>query len=237
MTNLINKYLDNRNTKLFNDLSNKFKIDLFKIEEPAPVGREYIWQCLQIGTDQFRVSYYTDIDSTASFTHELLHIDLIGKGFSSFSEILPYISEGDKNLLFQPIIGHICNIYAHPKFYQYFIDLGYKNHEFLTDYNDKLKVDDIISNINFQFDTLGLPNKGIWHYITSFYTAKDNRNPEKEVECVTLLRFLQSKDPILFNILDNNWNSWISSKRVESKEFILHLFDQTEKWNSGRTGR
>lgn len=233
MNDIINKYLDEKNTELYNKLSGNYKISLIKINEQRPDGRNDLWQCLPVGKD-FNISYYKDVKTTASFTHELLHIDIIDKGFANFEKLFPHIKEGERNLIFQPIIGHINNIFAHPKFYDDFINLGYAENEFLTDYHQEINLEKIMAKINEDFANLGLPNEGIWEYITAFYTAKDNRNPSKNETCENLLQFLQRIDNRLFYLLNNNWNSWINSASVESESFLIHLFDQTENWYKNR---
>jgi len=228
MGELIKKYLDEKNSALFESLTVKHRITLTKCP-PKPDEQTNIWY-LSSQPEQFSVGYYEDIDSTAPFTHELLHIDLIDKGFANFSEILPCIKDGVKNFIFQPIIGHVNNIFAHEKFYQAFLDMGYRPEEFVQDFSADFNVQQTIAQIDDSFDIPMLPNEGIMFFITSFFTAKDNRNPDKNKDLNVLLKYLREKDHALYQILDNTWTSWANSKSLDNKAFLEHLFDQTENW-------
>lgn len=226
MEDLIKKYLDEKNTKLYNDLKEKFDISLTKYE-PREDGNNRLW-LMSFQQNVYRIGYYEDITSTGFFTHELFHIDLIDKGFSDFSEILPLIKEGNKNYVFSPIIGHLNNVFAHERFYSDFINLGYLPSEFVSDYNTPINLTNIISDIENANLKYKLPHSDISACIRYYFTAKDNRNPIKEKTYNEVLNYIKSKNHNLYNILDNNWVSWQNSNSLSSKDFLNHLFEQTE---------
>lgn len=228
--NVIKKYLDARNTELFTRLSKKYNITLTKYplvnDEPLdawPSG-------FQEGV--YKIGYYKDVKTTAYFTHELLHLDLLDKGYSDFPRIREEINTSSrKELIFMPIIGHISNIYAHQRFYNDFLDFGYRAEEFVADYHTPFKVEEIQESIADHFVKTVLPNDGIQAFITSFYSAKSNTNPLKQERFNTLLKFLKEVDITLFEILEKNWNQWTASNLLNNKELFTELFTEVENWH------
>ncbi|MBL7936737.1 MAG: hypothetical protein JNM51_13110 [Bacteroidia bacterium] len=227
MEDLIKKYIDEKNTNLYNELKEKYPITLTKYDLRDD-GKNYLWQ-MSFQQNEYRIGYYEDINSTGFFTHELLHIHLIDKGFSNFPDILPDIKEGKKNLIFLPIIHHVNNILAHQKFYDDFIKMGYTPQEFISDFNDALNPNQIITNVDDAFLDGSIPYIGLTTFIGYYFTARDNRNPNKEDDFQVILNHLANKDKELFQILDNFWNSWRYTKSLENKLFLKSLFEQTEK--------
>ncbi len=216
-------YVDVKNRELYLKLIEKYQIELIHLE-PTGTSLDDKWQLNNV-QGVFRISRYKDIDKSNFFTHELLHIDLIDKGFSDFSEILPLIREGNKNYIFTPIIGHINNILAHEKFYCDFIKMGYLPSEFVSDYYELLNSQKSISEIE---NATGLPFANISLFIQYYFTIKDNRNPTNENAVNEILTYLKEKNSKLLSILDNTWLSWQNSQSLSSKDFLSHLFEQTE---------
>lgn len=220
---LIKDYIDDKNRSLYLKLIEKYQIELIKIE-PTGTSLDDKWQ-LNYLQGVFRISRYKDIEQSNFFSHELLHIDLIDKGFSNFSEILPLLQEGNRNYVFIPIIGHLNNIFAHEKFYNDFINMGYSPSEFVSDYNVPLNSQKIIDDIE---NASGLPYADISMFIQHYFTIKDNRNPVNEDAGNEVFTYLKEKDSKLFSILENTWTSWQNSQSLSSKDFLSHLFEQTE---------
>lgn len=222
----LEEYIDDKNRSLFQKLTENYQIDLIKID-PEEGQNEDHWK-LNYFQNTYRISYYKDVESSGFLSHELFHIDLLVKGFSDFPEILPLIKEGNKNYIFLPIVGHLNNVLAHERFYNDFIKLGYLPCEFVSDYNSPINIQEIIETIETAKQTSGLPHADISAFIQYFFAAKDNRNPLKEKEYEKLLSYLKSRNSKLFSILNNTWVSWANSKSLASKDFLNHLFTQTE---------
>jgi len=227
----IKNYIDHRNHDLFKRLSKSYTITLNKILERRDDGNHALWFC-RINQDEADVTYYDDIESSCFFTHELLHIDVISRGFTDFRDLLPLIESTKKNLLFACILGHINNMFAHTKFYKDFLDLGYRPDEFVSDYDSTLNINEIINTINASFDNRELPNEGVNTFISSYFTAKENTNPAKNYGYSELIEFLENKNKWLFQILDRHWKNWIGSTTYNNAEILSSLFDQTEIWHN-----
>lgn len=222
----IEDYIDDRNRSLYLKLIEKHQIELIK-SEPTGTIDDYNWK-LSYSQGVFKILYYKDTEQCNFFTHELFHIDLIDKGFSDFPEILPLIKEGNKNYVFLPIIGHLNNVFAHEKFYNDFINLGYLPSDFVSDYDLPFDVEKITNEIEKGDIKTGFPYSDISKFIQHYFTIKDNRNPLKDNTCSEVLAILKSRNNKLFDILDNTWTSWQNSKSLSSKDFLNHLFEQTE---------
>lgn len=229
MSDPVYKYIDAKNRNLYDKLIERYQINLIKSAVPEKNGRNELWLCASV-ENGFNITYFEDIDSTAPLTHELLHIDLINKGFVSNQALIPHIKTGNKNLIFTPIVSHINNIYAHNKFYDLFLSLGYNESEFLSDYTLEITLETIKSKINCFNPMLPSVNFNIHEYIAWFYTVKDNKNSDKAQVFQQLLSFLQQTDFELFRILDNGWVSWSQSNSVSNEHFLTLLFDLVENW-------
>ena len=238
VTEFINphKYVDAKNKALYDSLiSRGYKITLVKILNPAVGTNTTLWQC-RPNQYEVSISYYEDIDTTGSFTHELYHVDIIHKGFPNFFELIAEIKNGNstKEMLFMPCIGHISNMFGHVKFYDDFINLTYEPHQFVNDYHDPSNIDYMIEAVNAEFNSATLPNNSICYYMASFFTGKDNKNPAKEDDYKRLLSFLEEKDPILFGILDGHWKLWKNTKSYGALPIFKSLFDSTVAWHNKR---
>ena len=230
----INKYLDSKNTALYTNLSKNFKIELSKILTLRPDGNNSLWLC-RINQNEVNISYYEDVSTTGYFTHELFHVSLLDKGFSNFIDLYQdYTETTEKELIFQPIIGHINNIFAHAKFYNDFISLNYEPHEFVNDYEKAVNKEQTISTISESFNSIGLPNNSISMYIATFYTAKDNKNPKLKSDYDELLSYLYTTDKDLFTILNQHWEQWVNSNTFNNREILVSLFNETENWYKKR---
>jgi len=230
----VNIYIDDRNKNLYTALSKDFNISLNRFLQSRPDGNNSLWLCI-VNQNEVNISYYEDIKSTGFFTHELFHIDLIQNGFTNFMDLFPLIQEtSKKELIFSRIIGHINNILGHAKFYDKFISLGYAAHEFTNDYHSPVDVVSFQNQINDGFENSSLPNDSVCHFITCFFSAKDNRNPERKNDYDNLLLFLQEKDRILYEILENTWSYWTTNDTLDNKTLLQKLFEDVEIWHKNR---
>lgn len=218
------KYTDTKNKALFDRLSAKYQITLAKYPLKGD-GQDEAWPSgFQNGV--FRIGHYKDANTTAYFSHELLHLDLIDKGFSDFQVILPEIKTERQQLIFVPIIGHINNIFAHQRLFNDFLKMGYSPSEFVSDYSHPFDFDLVRNAI----DNAENRNDGIQYYITSFYTAMDNKNPDKVNGFSEHLNYLKATDSNLFSILENNWQLWVSDHSMNNREVLSALFQNVEVW-------
>lgn len=227
----ITKYIDKKNEVLYKSLLERhYKFSLFKVEE-KPTD---FWECSLQG-DNVTINYKTECASTASLTHELLHVDLVSRGFTDNTLItscltnvnniyLTLFSNSSPEGLY--VAGHINNIMAHAKFYNTFISMGYNPNEFVHDFEIESNIDGEISEINNCTNAVCYTQK----QITSYFTAVGNFNPEKESDYTILLNYLKCKESALFDILDSHWRNWRLSDSIDNCYFLKSLFNEVQTW-------
>lgn len=227
----IEKFLDSRNQKLYEQVSESFKVELYKILNSNDIQDPSIWK-LHYQGDTAKICYYEDTDTNSSFTHELLHAYLLANDFTDTSVFLLDHLQNDSfaGLLFNSIIGHIQNIFAHQKMFSKFVEMGFRKEEFTSDYYQRPNIDRAIRLIERDFEKSGLPNEGICCYIASFYTLKDNRNPDNTGNFEQLNKHLRDKDSRLYKILSDNWDRWIADNTNNNKPFIEQLLTDVTEW-------
>lgn len=230
----IHRYLDERNADLYKAVSEFFKITLVESPELLPCENNGIWQCTVNG-DKATILFYNETENTSHLTHELLHLDLLIKGFADMPEFKEFLRSSEfKNLFFTGILGHINNIFAHQKFYDEFIKLGYNKEEFTSDYDIDPGCEGLMSQIQQNFSSDTIPNESIQTYLTSYFSAKDNKNDDKEGEYQNLLTFLRNLDRNLYDILEEHWDHWLSGAVSSNKIFIQSMFLNIEEWHKNR---
>ncbi|MBK8368169.1 MAG: hypothetical protein IPL10_12335 [Bacteroidetes bacterium] len=236
MTEPINPiiFVDAKNNALYTRLAEKYQITLERILIPHPSGKTNLWGC-RINDTEVGLFYYNDITTNGFFTHEMFHLEMNDRGFTDTKDLMELVNAtAKKAMIFTGTIGHINNIFAHEKFYNEFIELGYTPNEFVNDYSEPTNIEQAIALINKSFLSTELRNESIEIYITMFFTAKDNRNPLKTNDYNIFLEFLNEKDPTLFDILNSHWNFWLESDTLNNHEILYSMIEQVEGWHKTR---
>ena len=110
-----------------------------------------------VNTKPDLITIYDDENNInpAPFTHELLHIYLRSKNINVSLDLLNKLRDPDfidSILIFpQELVDHIGNCLEHNKMLPIFKNLGFKNHEFLTDNNQKKIDDNFMSQLEYSF--------------------------------------------------------------------------------------
>lgn len=230
----IENFTDDRNRVFVNELKKTVQISLQKVLTPMPDGRVQLWGC-RPNPPEAIVYFYEDCQTSGFFTHELLHVDLILQGFTNFLEVQYFVSESTlRQYLFQEIFGHIMNIFGHVKFYDRFLDMGYRPDEFVGDYYIPLDLDNIRREIDSNFEERVTPNYSICTYIATYFSARDCHNPLKQDSYNRFLNELNQKDENLYKILDDHWAKWILSTRLNNLEIFSSMVIEIEQWHRNR---
>lgn len=202
----LSPYLDERSTKLWETLNSLFSIDVFY---------HNIYKVYAIGNT---VIMFVPSDSkpcVESFAHELLHLHvrstktyINGALSHSFNE-----SSVLSSIFSEQLIQHIANTLEHIKMYPIYLEMGYDQKLFISDFDKpKLTSADIVS-IRNNFRKKGLFHKVVYKasaidfYIGKFFAAKACPNPSFNYSAH--LRELLELDSSLYVILNEFWQGWL----------------------------
>jgi len=193
-------YLDHRNTSLWNEVSEHFKIALV----PSP-DDTYILYTIRNEATLYLPSSPPCKDS---FTHELLHLLLDKK------EI--YIASSLKNQFQDPIFGniiksdlaeHIGNCLSHVKMLPRYLSLGFDRRKFISDYDlYKYSEADHLLIENFFKEPGRLWGDVANLFIAKFFAMK--ACPNEKFDYTASLASLRNIDPDLYQILETFWKDW-----------------------------
>jgi len=225
-------FIDERNNDLYSFVSKYFDITLFKCVPPPDLS-DFTWH-LQIDRQQSRnasISYYKDSTSSSSFTHELLHLKLVALGFVDTNILfLDYLQSKGGGIQVIPVpFVDINNAFAHQKFFSEFVEMGYAASEFTSDFFSYPDVDLRYFQIENEFHSGSFPNVSLRTFITSFFSARDNRNQEYKERWESLLKKLKYLNPALYAILENAWEQWVFENELNvNARIIIDLANRVE---------
>ncbi len=224
-------FVDERNKIFFDSIIEKgIKIKLTKILNTEHQLNLKTWYC-RPQKDYFCLSFYIGNDSIEYFTHELLHVYLLSKGFVDTNKFKALLSDSPYGEMLLPLdlVGHINNVFAHEKMFPLYIESSFDKQNFTSDYAN---VPDIYrKEIEDNFQNNGLPNDGILYFIASFYTCMDNKNGSFKDMVREHLNFLSTLEINLFEILNINWNNWKNETDVsKNKQQISELIKNITNW-------
>ena len=224
------RYLDERNIELWNNLSSKFKIEVFT----AVTDHDH---CYSINKD---VEIYLNPKraNSASLTHELLHVWLrdlevfIGSSFQlSFPD-----NKKMRKIISKKLLLQLGDWFDHVKMFPKFIELGYDKSDFLYDNSlNKFTLKDAKRiKRNFKYFGIYISNT-IDYFIGKYFSAKaDVSSP---FDYSINYSFLADTDYKLFEILENTWEMWLNLNihsqdilDVQYFEVPSFLFDQLLLW-------
>ncbi len=213
-----NKLLDKRNKDLWHELNTKFRIRLEESFEP-----NYI-----TNFNKNLVIIYVDIKNLtpAPFTHELLHIQLKSKKIFTIDDLHKKIEPNDKvNYLFSIALKeHIGNCLEHIKILPKFINLGFRNNDFLSDFSTPKMTLKELNTLQLHFKNKEFYNKdAIDFFIGKFIAMKacNNRLFNYNRYYIEFARL----DKILFTLLDDFWSDWLTFDIDNPNDTYDEIFD------------
>lgn len=203
MSEYLKSLLDKRNTELWNTLNSSQNIFLKPSFEPN----------FLTNFKEDKIIIYVDENDLkpAGFTHELLHIKLKSNGLDISKDLNNKIAENDKlHYLFSTgLKDHIGNCLEHMKMLPIFIDLGFKDSQFLSDYNSKKMSSGQMKELKIRYRESGIYDKEAVDYFIAFFFAMKADNNQKN-KYGDLYKNLVKLDKKLFRTLIDFWEDWLS---------------------------
>jgi len=234
-----NGLIDNRNLELWNSLRTIHEIEIRKEKR-----QDYLAFSKKGKTI---ISVPFDNINPSSFTHELLHIYLRTKKIFIGGALTLSIKNSEKlSIIFSDnLIDDIGNCLDHIKMFPKFIELGYDESDFLSDYTVNKLTKDEISKITSRFATKIVFKKvynaaAVDFFIGKYFAA--NSCPNKAYNYKGMLLELEKIDSDLYQVLENFLNDWrnfdydnVGQINVGYHSLLFDFIDNLEKWTDGKT--
>lgn len=224
--------LSDKNRALWNQLNQECDITIKPSDEPN----------FKVNTlnDVYTI-YVLDVkDADASFTHELLHIEIKHRGIK-FSKYFENKTRENVSLLLLfrlELLEHVTNCLEHSKLINEFVDLGYSRNLYLQNYNSKMVKKRDVEFLKSSFKTkeghhtLSI-DAFIGHSIAMLFDVNPKNNYNNE------FRFLKSIDSVLFKHIlafKNDWDTYdINDPNDDYEEIIDFFIDDLTSWASNKT--
>lgn len=231
--------IDNRNLELWNSLRMVHTIEIRKENRP-----DYLAFSKSGKTIIFVP--FDNIDP-ASFTHELLHIYLRTKEVFIGGRLTLSIKESEKlsQIFSDNLIDNIGNCLDHIKMLPEFLNLGFNEKDFLSDYSANKLTDDEILKIKKHY-TITISFKRVYNAsVVDFFIGKyfaSNSCPNKSYHYQSQLNELEKIDPDLFQILETFLNEWKNFDYNDTNpitgsyhSLLFNFIENLEKWTDGKT--
>lgn len=192
----INKYLDEHNRALWEEIENS---DIM-----VSVIESYVEDYVCRFADNKAFIYVPYVSNIASFTHELLHVQIYKDKIYLGSFLRKVLSERWDSYFEEDTIGLIVNCMEHIKMLPRFLSMGYDNSLFISDYKIRKFDDDAykeIKKLHHQNHKMYV-NKFLRHYIA----MRADNNPEHNYD--SLYYELECLDKDLYIIVKDFWDQW-----------------------------
>lgn len=223
----LNQLIDERNRLLWSELNDKFKIILTQSLEPNYMT--------QINKGIATIYIYENDINPAYFTHELLHIYLKSKNIQIVRDFYKAVEQSPSiNFLFSnELKTHITNCLEHYLMLPLFLKLGFENHHFIIDYNERKMNNKLMTDLQENYKINNTYNKeAIDFFIGKFFAMKTCNNTyfnySKYYKCFSRL------DQKLYRLLCDFWEDWITYNPNDPDDNyieILEIFlDDLNNW-------
>ena len=220
-------FIDDRNREMWESLSKTYNITLHQSDEPNYKSR-LIGNNFEIHIDE------NDI-TPESFTHELLHLHLKSKGVliqqDLNASILPY--DNISKIFSIPLIEHINNCLEHNKMLPKYLELGYDNSKFISDYSEIKITKKYIEKLKESFKVNGKYYREAFDvFIGKFFAMKSDNNPKhRYYEFYVQLKKI---DPTLYKLLSDFWEDWldydINNPEDTYNDILEYFIDDLIAW-------
>lgn len=230
--------IDKRNIELWGFLTDNFNIEIIK------ENREDYLTC---SIDNKATIYVpNDNINSSSFTHELLHIFMRSKQIFIGAGLTRSVKENKIlfRILSDKLLEHVGNCLDHIKTLPIYLDLGYENSDFISDFYVNKLTDIEILNIKRNFCSTNnfkkyFSKSAIDYFIGKYFAAVACSNVEFNYN--EQLIKLKKIDTELFDILDQFVNTWrefdineecpLNSYQTIKYNFVCNL----ESWAKKKT--
>ena len=232
MSEYLNSLLDERNSELWNDLNTTHNITLEPSFEPNFITN--------FKDDNITIYVYEDNLSPADFTHELLHIRLKSNGLDIGRDLNKKIEENEKlYCLFSTALkDHISNCLEHIKMLPIFIDLGFKNSQFLSDYKSKKMSSGQMQEIALRYrESRIYDREAVDSFIGLFFAMKADNNRMNKYDIQ--YKKLSKLDKKLYKLLVDFWEDWLTfdynDKDDNYDDIINYFIEDLNDWHDNKT--
>lgn len=232
MSEYLKSLIDERNLELWTTLNSSQNISLESSFEPN----------FTTNFKEDEITIYVDENrlKPADFTHELLHIKLKSNGLNVGNDLNKRIEENENihNLFSKDLKDHIGNCLGHIKMLPEFIELGFKNSQFISDYNSKKMSSSQMREIKSRYRESGIYDReAVDTFIGLFFAMKaDNNRMNRYGDFYISLAKLDNK---LFKALSDFWEDWSSfdyNDPNDNFDDILQYFIQDlNSWFENKT--
>lgn len=217
-TNLLNE----KNLDLWKDLVHKYSIEVDENNE----GEYLTYFCDEI------VVIEVDIHNPnpAAFTHELLHLYLKTEGVQIVRDLKKKITgDGDLTEIFSTSLRvHIGNCLEHVKMLPLFLSHGFKNEEFIQDYNMRIIDEEQMHFLEQYYWKDGKTERLMADsFIGKFFAMKASNNPSFDYS--GYYQRFEKLDHNLYEIHQRFWEAWKEYQVGEPEvKYIIILQDYLE---------
>jgi len=233
----ITELIDKRNEKLWNELNKEHSITVELTDKPN-------YAVYSINNESIVYVTKNNLD-IASFTHELLHIDIRLKEiyFGTSFELLVRESAELSGIISKELTEHFGNCMSHILMLPKFIEFGFDKKEFISDYNVNKCTKNEIQDLKDNFKIRGIYNsQAIDFYIGKFIAIK--ADPKQHINYPKSLSELKKLDSDLYNILDKCVSSWKNMPFVKENlwdddhgSVSFELYQNLCEWTENKTIR
>lgn len=202
-------YIDKRNVALWKELNRSdFSIAIEESKEP-----NYGCFCQKRNAT---IYVLTSQPSTASFAHELLHVKYRINGMLAGCCLKRMIQEHPvlKDVITKETIDVITNCMEHVKMLPQFLAMGYRNDEFVTDYNScKMNLTEFSALCSWYIVD---KTPAMDRFVGSYCAMRADNNPAHKYNTYFVLMKLFNKS--LFEIVECFWNDWLQYDTEKRRE-------------------
>ena len=200
--------IDNKNTDLWNEISEIYKIELIASPEQNYMSKV---------SGNSATIYIDENDlSSASFTHELLHIYLKSKNVKiveDFNKVLE-TSEPINSLFSSGLKEHVTSCLEHELMRPLFLEMGYENRLFMSDFNEPKMNKKMLGVLLERYKNNGVYDReAVDFYIGTFLAMKSCNN--KSFNYHKYFIAFQELDKGLYTLL---WDFWLDWKTYDFKD-------------------
>lgn len=205
-------YIDNRNAQLWQEIKVSVQVRIEPSTEPN-------YGCYWESKDSV-IIFVTNTPNPASFAHELLHIKLSIDGLRAGGCFRTVMQQNKVlgSIFTKGAIDHVTNCMEHVKMLPYFLNLGYANEDFLSDYHKSRMNSFYLLFIKCQF-LYGNRRWAFTQLICSVIAMMSDNNPGHEYS--KCYRRIAAFAPELYSAISDFWNEWLA-----------YDITKTDEWNS-----
>lgn len=193
--------IDDKNTDLWNELSEIYEIELIASPEQNYMSK--------VSGKTATISIYEKDLSAASFTHELLHIYLKSKNVKIVEDFNNALATSEKlNSLFSKgLKEHVTTCLEHKLMLPLFLKMGYENRLFVSDFNEPKMNKKMLGILLERYKNNDVYDReAVDFYIGTFFAMRSCNN--KSFNYHKYYIAFQQLDKGLYNSLSEFWLDW-----------------------------